>query len=262
MKIWTFLVALCMILLAIGNLRFPPLPDKPEPTPPETTEAPLPTVPQSPLHPDDFVEAGGFLACDKAPIALGIDVSKYQGQVDWHQVKEAGIEFVMVRLGYRSTSSGSLNTDPMAATNLAGARAAGLQVGAYFYSQATTVEEAEEEAAYALDILGDFDLDLPLSFDWEIGSRTENVDGTTATACVRAFCQAVAAAGREPMVYFNSWQAQELLDMTALTDCAWWLAMYTKEGAFPCRFDLWQYSQTGSVPGIDADVDLNVMILE
>ncbi len=235
---------------------------EPEPTeqPTETT-LPLPSaVPQSPLTQADFREQDGFLTCDGAEIALGIDVSKYQGEIDWALVKAAGVEFVMVRLGYRSYGDGVLHPDPMAQANLEGARAAGLQVGAYFYSQAVSVAEAQEEAAYALEILGDFALDLPLSFDWEIEARTENVTVDTATACADAFCRAVRAAGLEPMLYFNAYQATERLDLRALTGYRWWLAMYDWEREFPCRFDFWQYTQSGSVPGIEGAVDINVMV--
>ncbi len=261
-KKWTVWVAILITLGIFGCLAGLLLGGRePEPTVTQPAQTQPPTLPQSDLKPGDFVEAEGFLSCDGLSLAIGIDVSKYQGQVDWHQVKAAGVEFVLVRLGYRSYGSGTLNTDPMAAENLAGARAAGLQVGAYFYSQATTVAEAEEEAAWALEILGDFQLDLPLSFDWEIESRTENVDVDTATACALAFCRAIEAAGHRPMIYFNSYQARERLDLAALVEYPWWLAMYSRDGDFPCRFDLWQYTQTGSVPGIEGNVDINVMIL-
>lgn len=262
--LWAIVVAVCVVLAVFGGLiAVLLLQDKetpPSETEPEGTHIQPETVPQSAFSPDDFSEENGFLACAAADTIIGIDVSKYQGQIDWHQVKDAGVEFVMVRLGYRGYSTGELNEDPMARANLAGAREAGLLVGAYFYSQAASPAEAEEEAAYALEILGDFDLDLPLSFDWEIEARTENVDVETATACTVAFCQAVKAAGQDAMIYFNSNQAEERLDLTALTEYPWWLAMYSHDKEFPCRFDLWQYTQTGTVPGIEGYVDINIML--
>lgn len=259
---WAVVVAVVIVLAVFGGLAAILLWEKEAPPSPitEPTGTPPATLPQSAFSPEDFSEENGFLACAGAETAIGIDVSKYQGEIDWHQVKAAGVEFAMVRLGYRGYSTGELNTDPMAAINLTGARDAGLLVGAYFYSQATTPEEAREEAAFALEILGDFELDLPLSFDWEIEKRTENVDVETATACSIAFCQAVEAAGYESMIYFNSYQAVQRLDLTALTEYPWWLAMYDPVGEFPCRFDLWQYTQTGTVPGIEGNVDINIML--
>lgn len=263
---WSVIVAVGIVLAVFCGLAAVLLQEKempPEPTTEPTQVQTQPaTVPRSNLSPGDFVEVDGFLTCEGVDAVIGIDVSKYQGDVDWHQVKAAGVEFVMIRLGNRRYGDGSLHADPMAQINLAGAREAGLLVGAYFYSQATTPAEAEEEAAYALEILGDFSLDLPLSFDWEIEKRTENVDVKTATACAIAFCETVEAAGYDSMIYFNSNQATERLDLTRLTDYAWWLAMYSHDKEFPCRFDLWQYTQTGSVPGIEGNVDINIMLLQ
>lgn len=221
-----------------------------------------PTLPQSAYSPEDFDRSEEFLTCSGVALSIGIDVSKHQEDIDWQAVAEAGVEFVIVRLGYRGYLEGALNADSMAAAHLTGARAAGLQVGAYFYSQATTVQEALEEAAFALELLGDLSLDLPLAFDWEITERTEAVDKAAATACAAAFCEAVEQAGQEAMIYFNTYQAQQRLELTALTDYAWWLAMYSDGETFPCRFDYWQYTETGSVPGITGAVDINIRLPE
>lgn len=236
-----------------------PGPAAPPSTPAAETK---PTLPPSAYAPWDFQEENGYLTCLGAQTALGIDVSHHQQQIDWAQVKAAGIEFVMVRLGYRGLEDGGLNPDRYAAENLAGARAAGLRVGAYFYSQATTAQEALEEADYALALLGDFRLDLPLAFDWEIEARTEAVDIQTATDCALAFCGAVEAAGYDAMIYFNSYQARERLELSRLTAYPWWLAMYDHSADFPCRFDVWQYTSTGAVPGIAGNVDINVMLVD
>ena len=165
----------------------------------------------------------------------------------------------MVRLGNRGIADGQLYEDEFARQNLEGARAAGLKVGAYFYSQALTVAEAKEEAAKALEILDGFLLDMPLVFDWEQESRTENVDKRTLTDCTLAFCDAVAQAGYEPMVYFNSYQAQELLVLEELQHLPWWLAMYDITAEFPYKVDMWQYTCTGTIPGIEGNVDINLL---
>ena len=220
---------------------------------------PAETIPPNRFAPEDFVMEDGFLTCITADAALGIDVSRYQGDIDWQQVKDAGVEFVMVRLGNRGIAEGTLHEDPYAKQNLQGAKAAGLKVGAYFYSQALNVAEAEEEAALALEILDGFRLDMPLAFDWEQESRTENVDARTLTDCTLAFCAAVEKAGYAPMVYFNSFQAKQLLHLRELKDIPWWLAMYDVTMEFPYRMDMWQYSCTGTIPGISGSVDLNLL---
>ena len=223
------------------------------------TPTPTETIPPNRYSPDDFVMEDGFLSCVTGEAVLGIDVSRYQGEIDWQQVKAAGVEFVMVRLGNRGIAEGTLHEDAYAKQNLQGAKAAGLQVGAYFYSQALNVSEALEEATLALQILDGFRLDMPLAFDWEQESRTENVDARTLTDCTKAFCAAVEAAGYEPMVYFNSFQAKQLLHLRELRDIPWWLAMYDVTMEFPYRMDMWQYSCTGTIPGISGSVDLNLL---
>ncbi len=229
---------------------------------PETSAdptVPRETLPPNLYGPEDFRYEGDYLTCLAAPATMGIDVSYYQQKIDWQAVKEAGVEFVMVRLGCRKTVSGELAEDEMARQNLAGARAAGLRVGAYFYSQAVTADEAREEAALALEILDGFELDMPLAYDWEQEERTADVDKRTLTDCTLAFCQTVEKAGYDPMIYFNSYQAKELLLLEELTAYPWWLAMYDVTAEFPYRMDMWQYTCTGTVPGIEGQVDINLL---
>lgn len=257
------------ILVAAGFILtlVVPLSEAHDPTQPPTTTEPSqaethPTLPQSAYTNNEFIYDGDYLTCLSADTMLGIDVSHHQQEIDWTQVKEAGIDFVMVRLGYRGMETGLLNEDRYVQQNLQGARDAGLLVGAYFYSQALTPAEAEEEARYALEILGDFQLDLPLTFDWELAARTENAQIAAITQCALSFCAVVEDAGYEPMIYFNVYQAMFLMDLHQLTDYRWWLAMYDTDRPFPCRFDMWQYTCTGSVPGIEGNVDINVLLTE
>lgn len=226
----------------------------------ERTDVPTkPTLPPSPYSPEDFYFNGEVLTSDEAEVAFGIDVSHHQGVIDWQAVADSGVEFVFIRLGFRGLRGGELHVDDMVHENLRGAREAGLRVGAYFYSQATSVEEALEEVLLALEILGDTPLDLPLVFDWEQEERTKHVPVDVVTNCAIAFCEAVEQAGYQPMVYFNSYQAENLMDMTRLEQYPWWLAMYDVNGEFPCWMDFWQYSNTGRVPGIEGNVDMNLM---
>lgn len=248
------LLALCLLLCGCGRQETTTVP----------TEPPY-TLPESPYVPSDFVQDGDFLSCAAGEAVTGIDVSSHQGLIDWQAVADAGIRFAFVRLGYRGYSNGNLMTDQYVRINLQGAREAGIPVGAYFFSQAVSVEEARQEAAYALGILDGFRLDLPLVYDWEYVSdtaRTAHVGRRTLTDCTLAFCQAVEAAGYAPMVYFNSGQITRLLYGEEVQQYPWWLAKYDPAMDFPCRADLWQYSNQGTVPGISAPVDLNLMFTE
>ena len=220
------------------------------------------SLPQSDYTSADFAYDGEFLTCAGGETMVGIDVSHHQGEIDWQQVADSGVQFVIVRLGYRGLSGDAMYEDRYVYQNLQGARDAGLLVGAYFYSQAITTAEAREEAYYALQILGDFPLDLPLVYDWEQENRTANMTTKEVTACSAAFCQIIEDAGHTPMVYFNSYQAENLMELAYLTEYPWWLAMYDTASDFPCRFDIWQYTCEGTVPGIEGFVDLDIMLVE
>ena len=251
-------IVLVITLLVGTNAPIAAAPTKPIHTTPNVIQLGLP---QTALSSDDFTYKNGYLVCSAANTMMGIDVSHHQQDIDWQQVAQAGVEFVMVRLGYRGLNGQGMYEDRYVQQNLTGAREAGILVGAYFYSQAITPEEAEEEARYALEILGDFQLDLPLVYDWEQEYRTENMATKEVTACSAAFCHIIEEAGIQPMIYFNSYQAVNLMELDYLTEYPWWLAMYDTEAEFPCRFDIWQYSSTGSVPGIEGNVDLDILIL-
>lgn len=232
----------------------------PEPT--ETTPPTQQTLPPNAYSAEDFVYENGYLSCLSGEYSLGIDVSSHQQQIDWEQVAASGMEFAMVRIGYRGYSEGRLNIDEMAAQNLAGAKAAGLKVGAYFYSQALNTQEAAEEAALCVDFLKDHTLDLPMVYDWEYVSetaRTANMDPDTLTQCALVFCQAIEAAGFEAMIYSNPSQARDLYHMPALQDYRFWLALYDDTMDYPYHMDMWQYTDTGSVPGIEGNVDINLL---
>lgn len=248
-------VILALLLLCWGC-------DVPQPTVP--TE-PTYTLPVSPYGPGDFLSAGGYLSCTAGETVMGIDVSSHQGQIDWRQAAAAGVKFAFVRLGYRGYDSGTLHMDEIAQSNLNGARRAGVLIGAYFFSQAVTVAEAEEEARYAVELLDRLSLDLPLVYDWEYVSdtaRTAGVDRRLLTDCTLAFCRVAAEAGYEPMIYFNSSQIMDLLYGEELDQYPWWLAKYDMDMEFPCRVDMWQYTNQGRIPGITGSVDINLMFTD
>lgn len=226
------------------------------------TEASLPPPPKNELTHFDFVYDGDYLTCETQESVLGIDVSSWQGNIDWQQVKEAGIEFAMIRVGGRGYGeSGNIYEDKYAKTNYEEATAAGIKVGVYFFSQAITVEEAKEEAAFVLDMVKDWDLQMPIAFDWECLAsdyRTVGLDSQVLTDCAKAFCEAVRAEGYDTMIYFNPEQSRYNMHLEELVNYGFWLAMYSEMTYEDAKFDMWQYTKEGSVPGIKGNVDINL----
>lgn len=263
------LVMLCVLIVVIVELG-KPLPDNPDSTGGSNNQTEnsggsiedtqyLPEA--NPIGLGDFATKNGFLYCLTTPSRLGIDVSVWQGQIDWKKVKAAGVDFAMIRVGYRGSEQGVLKEDTYAQTNYAGATAAGIKVGAYFFSQAITVEEAVEEAKYLLNLIKDWKVDMPIVFDWEFvggGSRTDGITARTLTNCSKAFCDTVSAAGYKSMIYFNTDQSFNSLYLRELTDYKFWLAQYDTVLNYPYKIDMWQYTETGSVPGIKGNVDINL----
>lgn len=238
--------------------------------PPETKQAEASTAPEkTEFAPEpnlydaqDFAYDGPYMTCLAGDAALGIDVSNHQGQIDWQQVKDAGVEFVFIRVGGRGYGqAGILYVDELCQQYYAGAKAAGLKVGAYFFSQAINEQEARYEAYFALDQVKNWELDLPIAFDWEYisdSARTANMDADTLTACVLEFCRVIESEGYDAMLYTNPSYAGVGLDLEKLADIKIWLAMHSNEMTYPHRITAWQYTATGSVPGIETDVDINL----
>ena len=191
----------------------------------------------------------------------GVDVSAYQGEIDWKRVKDSGIDFAIIRLGYRGYESGKLVEDAYARENLEGAREAGLRVGAYFFSQALTIQETDEEIAFILELLDGFTLDMPVVLDWEIpaaSARTVGMDKQTLTDIQLHFCGQMRRKGFQPMIYFNWHQSEHQYDLHALEEYPFWLALYQDRMEYPWKVEMWQYTASGKVPGINGAVDLNV----
>lgn len=212
-------------------------------------------------------EATGRITCLSRPAMTGVDVSSHQGDVDWAAVAGDGIEFAMLRIGSRGYSQGAVRADEKFETNLAGAQENGLQVGCYFFSQAITPEEAEEEADFVLSILDGRTMNLPVVYDWEQivedEARTDGLDKETVTACAAAFCAKIQAAGYETGYYCNGVVGYLQYDLSQLTDYAAWYAEYNAAWpSFAYAFDLWQYSQTGQVAGINGNADLDLFFPE
>lgn len=228
-----------------------------------------PDVPANPYIDDNFRKLGGFTIYTAAGGGshVGIDVSSHQRQVDWAQVKQAGVEFAMIRTGFRGYgAAGVIVQDTYFEENISGALEAGLKVGVYFFSQATSEEEAVEEARQVLEWIEPYEITYPVVFDWESipgdKARTDYVTPRTVNNCVKAFCSAVEEAGYIPMVYFNRNQAYQVMNLALLSGYEFWLASYGSTPAFDYTFHMWQYTSTGSVPGIEGDVDLNICMVE
>lgn len=193
----------------------------------------------------------------------GIDLSSHQGEVRWSEVAADGVEFAMLRIGYRGYSEeGGLHEDERFQENLSGALENGLSVGGYFFSQALTAEEAEEEAEFVLTVLNGAELTLPIAYDWEpiegADARTDGLDAETVTACALAFCEVIQNAGYECVIYCNGELGYFVYDLAEVQEYDLWYAEYSTAPTFAYRFILWQYSNTGSVAGIDGAVDLNL----
>ncbi len=189
----------------------------------------------------------------------GVDVSAYQADIDWQAVASDGIGFAMIRVGWRGNTDGYLHEDICFEQNYAGASEAGLPCGVYFFSQATTADEAREEALFTLDLLAGRELAYPVVFDYEPtgGHRIAAIDGATATACARTFCNVIADGGYEPVIYGNRYDLQHL-DTAQLSDVRVWFAEYAETPSREEPFSLWQYTSSGTVAGIGTPVDLSL----
>lgn len=198
---------------------------------------------------------------------LGVDVSYYQGEIDWEKVKADGYEFAFIRLGYRGYGEeGTLNLDERFHENIRNARKAGLDVGIYFFAQAVNEEEAVEEAEFVLDALEGYELQMPVVYDPESitddEARTNDVTGEQFTRNADAFCRRIEEAGYQSMIYCNMmWQAFEL-DLGQLSDYPVWYADYESLPQTPYAFEIWQYTDQGVVEGISTAADINIQFLK
>lgn len=193
---------------------------------------------------------------------MGIDVSKWNGTIDWAAVKNSGISYVIIRCGYRGSSEGTLIEDPKFKTNIEGAAKAGLKVGVYFFTQAVDDVEAVEEASMVLELVKNYKISYPIFLDVEpSGGRADKIDKATRTAVCKAFCETIKKAGYTAGIYANKTWLNEKIDASALGSHKIWLAQYAATPTYSGRYDLWQYSSTGRVSGISGDVDLNVSYL-
>lgn len=195
----------------------------------------------------------------------GIDVSTYQKEVNWNKVKAAGIDFVMIRLGYSGWDTGEIVMDDRFKENLKGAKDAGLDVGIYFFSQAISIDEAEAEAKYVIRHIRGEGVNYPVAFDMEPVSevgRIASLTRTQKTEICDAFCSIIEANGHKAMVYGNPTWLNQNIDLSYLTRYSVWLAHYDESTYYQNEFSIWQYSNTGKLPGIEGNVDINIMFIK
>lgn len=225
-----------------------------------------PTVPENSYDPAGFYEEGGFkrYKSEDTLASVGVDVSSHQQEIDWELVAANGVEFAMIRVGYRGYTEGEIQPDDYFVQNIEGARAAGLDVGVYFFSQALDEQEAIDEANYVLERIKPYSLSYPVIFDWEdieADARTDGMDSVQLTKNAIAFCDTIKQAGYRAGVYFNQRFGYEEFDLESLQDYVFWLAEYNDTPSFSFHFQIWQYCNDGRVDGIKTDVDLNLAFL-
>lgn len=213
---------------------------------------------------ESFRSDGTFLRYDGAECLVGMDVSVYQGQIDWQKVKQAGVQFAILRIGFRGASEGQLYEDARFREYYDGAKAAGLLVGVYFFSQAQSEADARQEAEFVSQLLYGCALDLPVFFDWEPvegGTLSQSPATLPLTQCAVAFCRAMEQKGYHAGVYFNQTYGYRYYDLGYLQDFTLWLAEYSDVPGFRHHFDFLQYTDEGHIDGIGEKVDLDLWIL-
>ena len=192
----------------------------------------------------------------------GIDVSSHQGNIDWNLVAQDGVEFAIIRVGYRGYGSeGRLVVDEKFENNIKGATAAGIKVGVYFFSQAINEAELLEEANLVLEQIAPYKIECPVVYDVEKTSaqgRMNAISVEERTQLTKLFCQTIADAGYRPMIYHNTEMGALLINIAELEDYDKWYASYSDQMFYPYEYKIWQYSDKGKIQGISTDVDLNI----
>ncbi len=195
---------------------------------------------------------------------MGIDVSKWQGEIDWDRVRDAGVEYAIIRCGYRGSVTGALVEDPRFQQNVKGALAAGVKVGIYFFTQAVNEVEAVEEASMVVSLIRDYDITYPVFIDTEGAGghgRADGLDVETRTMVCDAFCRTVENAGYEGGVYASRNWYNNRVDAASLEKYVIWLAEYRSAPIYQGYYQMWQYTSQGSIDGIAGNVDLDVSYL-
>ena len=221
------------------------------------------TVDNSLLTKDATTGIIAYTVDDVEKSHICIDVSSFQKEINWDKVKASGVEYALIRCGFRGYGTGKIVEDTYFISNIEEATSAGIKVGVYFFTQAVDEEEAIAEAEYVLDLISPYDVELPIAIDIEEISdkaRTDELTNEERTKICLAFMDKVKEAGYEPMIYSNLKFFIKMLDMDKLEGYEKWFAFYNDTIYFPYEIGIWQYSANGKVDGIKTDVDLNIAL--
>ena len=195
--------------------------------------------------------------------STGIDVSSHNQSIDWSSVKQDGIDFAMIRIGYRGAQEGILHEDAYFNTNMQAAIQNKIKVGAYFFSSAITEDEIDEEVNMVLNEIRNYKIDMPIVFDmeeFENGGRIDNLTQEQRTNLALRFCGKIKKAGYDPMIYGNMTWLYQNYDFEKISKYPIWLASYSSDCPMEDKFEMWQYSNIGQVNGIEGDVDINIYL--
>ena len=222
-------------------------------------------------NPEDFEEKNGVVTY-AGDSFVGINVSQKAGEIDWNAVAESGVEFAMIRVGYRGNDKGRISLDSNFEANITGATEAGLPVGVYFYSQAVTDTEAEEEANFVLEQIRPYQMTYPVAIFWEYDrkdsgevdekSRTVRCNGDQVTGFIQTFLKKIKTVGYKTAFYADKKMGYESLDLSRLTDHDMWYAEYQPAPSFYYDDKMWQYTKDGEVPGISKPVPITISLKE
>ena len=229
-------------------------------------------IPVNPYNTEFFYLEDGFMAYHdengKKISWLGVDLSYHQENVNWDELQNSGIDFVILRCGYRGYSEGGLVKDEKFDEYAAQCNARDIPLGVYFFTQAISVEEAEREADFVIDLIKDYKISYPVAFDTEYvsdaGARTntEEIDEDLRTEMCIAFCERIRQAGYYPMIYASENWIRRELNFEALQDYDFWAPQYLEENDFMYDFTIWQYTERGFIKGVDEQVDLDISMVD
>lgn len=221
---------------------------------------------------ENFRIDNGFMAYfddkDNKISHFGCDLSYHNDDVNWDELAASGCEFVFLRIGYRGYTEGGLVKDEKFDEYAKEAKRVGINLGVYFFTQSTTVEEAVEEAEYVIEVLDGMTLEYPIAYDTEhvndSSARTNKADISDelrSQMCI-AFCEKIKENGYYPIIYASENWMRRNMDLKMLTDYEFWAPQYLDENDFLFDFTIWQYTEEGSIPGVKGDVDLDISMVD
>ncbi|MEY8313017.1 GH25 family lysozyme [Oscillospiraceae bacterium 42-9] len=230
-------------------------------------------LPTSQYEPDQFLEKDGTVKYLAGNSFIGISVSgKRGGDIDWEQVAASGVDFAMIRVGWREQIKGRIKLDPKFQQNIEGATAAGLPVGVYFFSQAVSDAEAQGEAQFVLEQIRDYSVTYPIAIYWKYAvnddgsqdpnSRSVRCNGEQVTGFIETFCKKIDAAGFTPCYLASKSMAYESLNLSRLSNIEFWYAEYKPQPSFYYDFQMWQYTEEAEVPGVPEKVPVTIALKE